>query len=249
MSKKIGISVALASYNGEKYIEKQLQSIIKNLSPSDEIVISDDGSTDQTIEIIEKVNRKTNIKIRLLEGLNKGVFRNFENAILNCQNEIVFLSDQDDVWLDNKKDEVLRIFEKFENISVVLHNAIVILGDIDNPNSASKMIKFYRKGVLANLINSSYWGCCMAFRKAFIEGYLPFACETTAHDQLIGLIGEANNATYFLDKVLINHRIHGTNQTSKLSFIESIRFRINLLKAFQKCDSKVRITSHENNSH
>lgn len=67
MSKKTGISVALASCNGEKYIEKQLQSIIKNLSPSDEIVISDDGSTDQTIEIIESIR----FRINLLQAFQK----------------------------------------------------------------------------------------------------------------------------------------------------------------------------------
>ena len=87
------ISVAMTSFNGEKHIKRQIDSILANLDTSDELVISDDGSTDRTIEIIQSLHDN---RIVLVYGPKKGINKNFENAIYHCKGDYIFLSDQDD---------------------------------------------------------------------------------------------------------------------------------------------------------
>jgi len=92
------ISVALCTYNGELYLREQLESILKQTFPPDEIIICDDGSTDTTIKILEEFRRKSFIPVKVYYNKeNLGVSKNFEKAISLCSGDIIFLSDQDDV--------------------------------------------------------------------------------------------------------------------------------------------------------
>lgn len=96
------ISVCMAAYNGEKYIKDQLSSILKQIGPNDEVVISDDGSKDKTKNIVDSLN---DTRIRYVENRNKhGFTHNFENALRLAQGDYIFLADQDDIWLDNKEE-------------------------------------------------------------------------------------------------------------------------------------------------
>lgn len=95
------ISVCMAAYNGEKYIKEQLLSILKQIGPNDEVVISDDGSKDRTKDIVDSLNDK---RIRYVENKNKhGFTHNFENALQIAQGDYIFLADQDDIWRDDKE--------------------------------------------------------------------------------------------------------------------------------------------------
>ena len=96
-------SVAIASYNGEKYIEKQIKSILNQTIPPREIIIVDDCSSDGTINIINELSKKSNIHFRIiLHEVNMGYRRSFFDAIYNTTCNIIFLSDQDDIWKSNK---------------------------------------------------------------------------------------------------------------------------------------------------
>ncbi|MGY0290641.1 glycosyltransferase [Limosilactobacillus fermentum] len=97
----IRVSVALASYNGMQHIGEQITTILNNLSSYDELVISDDGSTDETIEIIKSFQSKDK-RIKLFYGNGKGVKHNFSTALSNCRGQYIFLCDQDDVWFENR---------------------------------------------------------------------------------------------------------------------------------------------------
>ena len=108
--KRKSISVAMAAYNGQKYIADQIESILNQLYPTDELVVSMDFSTDQTEEIVLEYAKKDS-RIHLITGPSKGVIKNFENAIAYTQNEIIFLADQDDFWLPGKVERVLKEFE------------------------------------------------------------------------------------------------------------------------------------------
>ena len=94
------ISVCMAAYNGENYIEKQISSILCQLKPDDELVIVDDCSKDRTINVIKNFNDS---RIKLLKNkFNYGVVATFERALSAAEGNIIFLSDQDDEWIDNK---------------------------------------------------------------------------------------------------------------------------------------------------
>ena len=106
-------SVALCTYNGEEYISQQINSIIEQTIKPSEIIISDDGSTDNTIEIARGILENSNLNYKIINNdREKGVVANFENAISNCKYEYIFTSDQDDVWVENKAEIILNVFEK-----------------------------------------------------------------------------------------------------------------------------------------
>ena len=100
----------MAAYNGELYIAQQLDSILNNIKINDEVIISDDGSSDRTREIIRDYIVKDN-RIKLVDGPQKGVVKNFENALEYANGEIIFLCDQDDVWKDNKIEKLFDLDE------------------------------------------------------------------------------------------------------------------------------------------
>ncbi len=103
------ISVCMATYNGEKYIERQLDSILAQLKENDELIISDDGSTDRTAEILARYG--TDKRIRILHGSFHSPIYNFENAIKQAQGDYIFMADQDDIWLPGRITETLKMHE------------------------------------------------------------------------------------------------------------------------------------------
>lgn len=219
------ISVAMASYNGEKHIKKQISSILSNLSEIDELVISDDGSTDKTIEIIESFNDK---RIRLIYGARKGVNQNFANAISNCKGDYIFLSDQDDIWYSNKVDSVMKIFNKNKNCVLVQHNAKVV---DENGNILINSFAKHRKvraGFLKNWMRNSYHGCCMAFKKDLVINILPMPQKGCFHDQWIGLIANLKGNTIFCDTILMEYKRFENNASSftHYPFIKQLKNRI-----------------------
>ena len=200
-------SVVMATYNGEKYIKEQIYSILKNLNDDDELIISDDGSTDNTLKIIKNYNDK---RIKIFDGPRKGVKQNFANAIKHASGEYIFLSDQDDIWEENKIKEVRKIFEK-DNCIVVTHNALIVDKEL---NSSNKTFFEFRKsgnGKLKNIYKNTYIGCCMAFKSQLKDKILPIPNNIEMHDQWIGMLGEKYGKSIFLDKCLIKYRRHDGN--------------------------------------
>lgn len=226
---KIKISVCMATYNGERFIEKQLNSILKQTVEVDEIIISDDNSTDNTLKIIEKLN---NPKIKVIKNLKQGVINNFENSLKESKGEYIFLADQDDVW---KLDKVEIMIKKLEKYDLVVHNTKII-------NSKDEKIfekTFFEirnsgKGVLKNLYKNSYIGCCMAFNRKILEKVLPFPKNIPMHDSWIGLIAEIYGKVYFDKEVLFYYRRHENNVTelnnSKNSSLKQLQMRWSLIK-------------------
>ena len=233
MKKRKKVSVALASYNGEKYIEEQVKSILNNLKENDELIISDDGSTDDTLKLIDDIKDK---RIKLLKGPKKGLKKNFENAIKNTTGEYIFLSDQDDIWMENKVDTVLEYFESNPKLILIQHDAIVIDEKQDILFSSFSEHRKVKTGVIKNLIKNSYHGCCMAFKKELINEIIPIPEYIYLHDEWIGIIAELNGKTTFIKEKLIKYRRHSQNASSfkHLSVGEMIKNRYNYTKAVVK---------------
>lgn len=233
MIRDYSISVAIATYNGEKYIEEQLKSILSQLNIDDEIIISDDGSTDNTINIINSMNDK---RIKLIQGPKKGVKQNFANAISNCSGKYIFLSDQDDIWVNNKVDKVLNIFEN-NKYDCITHNCYVVNGD----NSEIIIDSFFqhrksKKGIVSNMWKNKYLGCCMVFRSDMKKNILPIPNNIEMHDQWIGIICEKYGNSFFYDERLIRYRRHNDNVSSMKHYPlwKMIRNRFVLIKEFIK---------------
>lgn len=225
----MSISVAMASYNGEKYIKEQLLSIINQLSDDDEIIISDDNSSDLTREIITQLALSDN-RIKLIDGPCDGLIRNFENAILKCKNEYIFLSDQDDIWDNYKVKTVLSEFNR-TNSDLILHNARILYDDTKDCSEFFFEKRGSKKGVLNNILKNSYIGCCMAFRSSLKAVILPFPENIPMHDQWIGLLAEKRGRVTFLDEPLISYRRHSDNASSETpsSMLTRINWRMNLI--------------------
>ncbi|WP_197026494.1 glycosyltransferase [Hylemonella gracilis] len=195
----------MASFNGAEYIRPQIQSILSQLSSSDELVISDDGSTDGTLEIIRGLADE---RIHLIEGPRRGVAANFECALKHAKGEVIFLSDQDDIWLPGK---VIAVQAELDNSDLVLTDCKVVDADLNVQHPSYFQLIDSGPGVLKNLHKNSYQGCCMAMRRSALEIALPFPAGITVHDWWLGLILECTGRVKFIAEPLVLYRRHGAN--------------------------------------
>lgn len=203
------ISVCMTTYNGEKYLSKQIESVCDCLREKDEIIISDDGSTDGTLSILESFAVKDS-RIRVLEGPRRGVIENFGNALAQARGQYLFLSDQDDCWRNDKVERVLDAFSSY-GCGVVVHNARII-DEFGMPTGETLFeVRKSKPGFAKNLIKNSYVGCCMAFRSSLLPYVMPLPNYVEMHDWWIGLIAELVAKPCFLSDELIDYRRHDSN--------------------------------------
>ncbi|WHR51329.1 glycosyltransferase family 2 protein [Vibrio furnissii] len=238
------ISICLASYNGEKYIYEQLISILEQIGPEDEIVISDDGSTDRTIDIINSLSDRRirivkNVKERVDLSYYPGVYfanRNFSNALKECNGEVIFLSDQDDVWLKGKLRKMCEALETSDlvvsNCSMIDKSGLIIQDsyfDIIPPSS----------NILRTIFRSSFHGCCMAFNRKVLDRSTPIPNSFIGHDIWLGMIASKFYSVSFIDEPLLLYRRHNETVTTSSSkstkpLWHKIYYRINLVYTFLK---------------
>ncbi len=236
MNKKV--SVCIATYNGEAYIKEQVESVLTAINKEDEVIISDDNSSDNTIEIIKSFN-DPRIKVVYNDINNRGHISNFENALKKSSGDIIFLSDQDDVWHPEK---VIKMRKALIYNDLVVCDCNVVDADLNIGCHSFFEIKNSGKGFFKNLHKNTYLGCCMAFKRAILIKSLPFPKDIVSHDTWIGLIGEIFGKTQFIEDKLHYFRRHDSNfsansgtdsmlgQYSPYSFSEKIKMRIVLVK-------------------
>lgn len=216
MSEAIRASVAMAVYNGEKYIRQQIDSILDCMSPEDELVISYDRSTDSTRQIIDGY-AAADSRVRVIDNDNPGVQNNFNNAVLACRGEYIFLADQDDVWLPGKIDHVVEVFRS-TGADVVIHD-----GYITDENLNVQPGSFFQNGStcngpIRNIIRCHFWGCCMAFRASLRGIVCPFPnTHAIGHDLWIGVLAGFYGKIVRTDECLMKHRLHSSNVTTRHS--------------------------------
>ncbi len=226
------ISVALAAYKGEKYIEAQLRSILPQLSHDDEIIVSDDRPGGMTEKIVKRLAMEDS-RIRWVEGKSKGVVANFVNAIRYCRGDKIFLCDQDDIWLPDKVKRVMEAFD--EGYDLVLHNAYVTDGELNITDYSFFEKRGSKKGVIRNIFKNSYMGCCMAFDRKLLKKIMPMPKSIPMHDQWIGILGEIYGKVKFIDLPLIYYRVHGGNVTGgETSLAQKIAWRRYLILKLYK---------------
>lgn len=239
------ISVCLATYNGEKYIKEQLESILVQLSDNDEIIISDDYSTDSTIQLIQefhdsriKIYYNTEKKCKY-KGIYKkcyAVAKNFENTLYHAQGDYIFLSDQDDVWIEGKVNAFLN---ELHFSDLVLSDCIITDADLNQIISSNFVLNPPNKSIISNIIHTHYLGSCMAFNKGLLKKILPLPEEPIIHDIWIALIGCYYGSVSFINKPYLLYRRHGNNVSSNIDGPKNpisfkILYRVFLIYAFVK---------------
>jgi glycosyltransferase involved in cell wall biosynthesis len=207
------VSVAMATYNGEKYINQQIDSILSQLKDEDELIISDDHSKDGTVSIIEKY-QKEDPRVRLYINEEKGVTSNFENAIKHTQNDIIFLSDQDDIWKPEKVETVLSYYEKNPNIQMIMSDITVVDNELHTTIESFYQFRGSRAGVLKNIMKNSYIGCAMSFRKELKSKILPIPRNVPMHDMWIGMVADMYHSALLIPEKLIYYRRHDATVTT-----------------------------------
>lgn len=241
------VSVCMATYEGARWVREQLTSILDQLGPSDEVVVVDDASRDDTADVVRALG---DARVRLLvQTTNGGYVRAFERALGEARGDLLLLSDQDDVWVPGR---VELLSSALADVDVVASN-LSILGDetrglrgplgqhdwrlrsADSRRHARNVL-----GVLAG--NRPYYGCAMALRRTALATVLPFpAYLDESHDLWIALYGNLARSVRHLDERTVRRRLHGENATPDRprGVGAALRSRALLLRAV--CDLRARL--------
>ena len=214
------ISVAMATYNGQKYLSQQLESILRQTKRVDEIVIVDDCSTDGTVEMIHEYMRKypqSNIRFFANET-NLGYKKNFYKAMSLCEGNIIFLCDQDDIWKENKVDILNGLLESNSDVALVSSSFIQIDSDGKevSANKSAYMRKmdegqFYSVPLNDLIFHNVSQGCAMAFRKEVRDLYMAHFVDELPHDWVLNVIAAMDKKCYYLNSPMFFYRIHDKN--------------------------------------
>lgn len=204
------ISVCIPTYNGGKFIRLQLESILNQLSSDDEVIISDDSSTDDTLDIVRSF-KDCRIKIFGGNQFHSPIY-NLENALNKAKGDYIFLSDQDDEWCPNKVNKCLNVLKKY---NMVIHDAIVVDGNNKQIAPSFFSLNHTRQGKYYNLIKNGYIGCCMAFNRNVLTYSLPFPKHLPMHDLWLGNIAafKCGHIKFIKDKLIL-YRRHGNNTSN-----------------------------------
>jgi len=199
-------SVAMITYNSSKYLRPQLESILVNLREFDELVICDDGSEDDTVEIIKSYN-DSRIKL-FINPVNLGVNGNMNKALSLCANDVIYLSNADDVWLDGKISSSISKFTK-KNVVIVSHDLSITDMDLNVTEKSFNKLRNSRPGLIHNLIKNGFCGPNMCFRREMLQYILPFPKKMPFwFDEWIGLICEKHGKSVFYNEVYVLWRRH-----------------------------------------
>lgn len=244
----LNISVAVTTYNGEKYIIEQLSSIMNQIRCADEVIIVDDASTDDTPEIIKNFIEENELaNWRLIENKeNLGFIKNYRKALSESTGDVICLCDQDDIWFEDKLETISSVMARNPQI-LALNTAFLIIDSDGNERPASKKKNNY--GLIDKLLKKRLEkislvsefhsnispGCTMAIRKELADSYVRLTSCTLPHDYEMNVMAAAKGGLYFYDAALIKYRLHGDNiiglEPKKATRIEIAEERIALSKA------------------
>ncbi len=226
----------MTTYNGEKYVKAQIESILENISANDELVIGDDGSSDSTIEIIRSFEDP---RIKLYRSNHLGINKNFESVISKCIGDYIFLSDQDDLWLKGKVEKVVKAFNE-NNCVIVEHDAYISVNDVVQPETFFQFRHVY-PGRFKNWVRNTYHGSCMAFSKELVDKIIPIPQRGCWHDQWIGMVSYDVGKTCYINEPLIVYRRHdGNNSVTNYSLYEKTTRRIIVMYEYIKYRIRIR---------
>lgn len=246
-------SVAIATYNGEKYIEEQLESILSQTVSVDEIIVADDCSTDETVRIVEKTLIPSGISFEIIrQSENRGYTQNFYTAIDKCTGELILIADQDDVWLPHKVETVSNFIENHPETGILIHDVIFCDENL-NRSSTTKLQRLKSLGIKSE---SYVAGMATCMTNQFWKNCFPLPSKETgwAYDSWIHACGKILGQRRVTNEVLGLFRRHATNATrgsllndykESSSFKENRSWRLaETIKGLEQLQSQFRCLDH-----
>ncbi len=243
------ISIALCTYNGEKFLTEQVNSFLTQTRLPDEVVVCDDCSSDETVKIIRDFASRASFPVRLyINETNLRSTKNFEKAISLCEGDIILLSDQDDVWHKNKLEKFTAAFEIDEQVGLVFCDGELVDENLISLNTTSwQSLRFDKKrqnsvksgdGLAVILDGNVVSGCMMAFRAKYKKLLLPIPndIQDVIHDHWIALLMSTVAKVNLIPERLVKYRQHsgqqlGMSVTTKTSL--GLREKIAIKPDFQ----------------
>ncbi|MEV8253430.1 glycosyltransferase family 2 protein [Rhodoglobus sp. NPDC076762] len=232
----VTISVALCTHNGATHVAEQLTSILEQVPAPDEIIVSDDASTDDTLAIVrETAAHYPAVQLTVLQNQEPlGVTKNFEQVIRACRGDLIALSDQDDVWYPGRIALFEREFASRPGVALIHSDANLIAADGSSLGhslsealgmSANEVAAIHAGDAFRFLLRRNLvTGACTVFRRSLVEYAAPFP-SGWVHDEWLGIIASAVSATDILEQPTIGYRQHGANQigATKLTLVGKFR--------------------------
>jgi glycosyltransferase involved in cell wall biosynthesis len=218
------LSVCLATFNGARFLREQIDSVLSQLRPGDEFLVADDGSSDDTVRILESYGSRLRVVATDRVG---GVVDNFERVLMQARGDLIALCDQDDVWMAGRADFMRQ---RLRDATLLMMNGDVVDGDLRPTGQDIEQFVRFRGGFLRTLASNHYVGCCMAFRRELLGVALPFPRKILWHDWYLALVAELLFTTEFSARKTLLFRRHGANasntgQRSRNSLSKKLRSR------------------------
>jgi glycosyltransferase involved in cell wall biosynthesis len=220
------VSVALCTYNGARYLEEQLQSIVSQSQTVREIVVADDGSTDETLAIVRRVAaapgvRSQGIEFRILDGGGHGVTKNFERAIAACRFNLIALCDQDDIWTAGRLERQCTEFDSRPGLSLLFGDARLVnehgspvgatLFDTLEVDATTRARLHEGAAFEIFLRRNIVTGATVMFRRSLTDTALPIPREWV-HDEWLAIMAAAVGEVDLMEFIVTDYRQHGNNQ-------------------------------------
>lgn len=249
-------SVAICTYNGENFIREQLDSILSQTISVDEIVICDDGSADATWSILQEYQQKYPSLFHIYQNeTNLRSVKNFEKAISLCSHSWIFLSDQDDVWLENKVEFILNYIRQKPTLKAVATNGFAIdessnaldvytIWDAVSEHAPNEADRNYFK--MITQVGNFCTGASMLVNRHFVQGIMPFPeIEGYHHDEWIAVNAARQQALGFIDEKLFFYRQHSNQQVGGVFFEKSPKVSSFLRKHFNASREVFSLNGHK----
>jgi glycosyltransferase involved in cell wall biosynthesis len=219
-TRRMTLSVCMATYQGEAYVERQLRSILDQLGPTDEVVVVDDCSRDRTVEVVERLADPRVVVHR--NPVNRREVFSFGRAIELARGEVIFLADQDDVWLPGRV-ELMASRLKTSGAALATSNFEWMDAD-ERPlqvafDGVSSRTSTHHFGNIMDIFigKTNYFGCAMAFTRALVPLIVPIPAYVESHDLWIAQAANQIGANLHIDEKTLRKRRHGSNTTSTVS--------------------------------
>lgn len=236
------ISTVLATYNGEKYILEQLQSICNQTRKVDEVIIVDDCSSDDTFSIVNTFildNELSECWKVCVNEQNLGYKANFKKAFQYSTGDVIILCDQDDIWEENKVEEFERIFASTDALAVNASFRFIdgngeLINSEENNNNNNLLKRNYQPDVISKIdletiiANNISPGCTMAVSRELVDLFLETSTGIQPHDWELNILACLKGGLYFYNKKLTRYRIHGENEIGMTTDLNKAKLTPNL---------------------